>query len=86
MHGRSVVMLLMQLYKLQCAAGLCPHLLNLAHEVSNSLTGRVNHKFGASNVIISHAGAATHVRVDAALPSWKTPPHQLHPDALHSLQ
>ena len=63
-HEHSVVILQRRFNELQCkqcVAGLYAYLLNLAHEVSNSLTGRVDHKLGASNVIISHAGSTTHV-------------------------
>lgn len=59
-HENSVIILQIPQWK-ESAVALYAYLLNLAHEVSDSLTGGVNHKLGASNVIISHAGSATHV-------------------------
>ena len=45
------------------------HLLDLAHELSHRLAGRVHNKLSSSNVIVPHAGAAAHVGIDATLPA-----------------
>ena len=38
-----------------------PHLLNLPHELSNSLASRLHHNLCLSNVIIPQTGPAPHV-------------------------